>query len=337
MIYRVMEVCGTHTHALMRFGLKHLYSESLELMSGPGCPVCVTSQSDIDALFSMCDQGIRLYSFGDLLKVPGSKGTLRELRAQGGDVREVYSPLHVLEDMNEDPTECAVFVAIGFETTAPLVASLVEEIVRRGISGLYICSLLKLIPPAMKALLDKVDCAIDGFICPGHVSVIIGGRPFEQLAVKYEKPFVIAGFEESVLRNALDTIEKMLKEGLKGVENAYSPLVRSEGNPTALKKISDFFDTCDAHWRGIGELADSGLKLKDCYKHLDAEVIFALEEPVSQDPCPCGDVLTGKIRPRDCSYFGTRCDPGSPIGPCMVSSEGACHAEFLYEYRGARR
>ncbi len=335
MIYRVMEVCGTHTHALMRFGLKHLYSESLELMSGPGCPVCVTSQSDIDALFSMCDQGIRLYSFGDLLKVPGSKGTLRELRAQGGDVREIYNPLQVLKDIAKDPTERALFVAIGFETTAPLVASLVEEIVKQRVSGLYIYSLLKFIPPAMEALLDEDDCLIDGFICPGHVSVIIGEKPFEQLAAKHERPFVIAGFEEAVLRKALDALCGMLKDNRKGVENAYSPLVRPDGNPVALEKISRYFDTCTAEWRGIGQLSGSGLRLKERYRYLDAESVFAVDKPASRDPCPCGEVLTGKIRPEGCSHFGTDCVPGSPIGPCMVSSEGACHAEFLYRHRSA--
>jgi len=333
MSFQVMEVCGTHTHVLMKLGLKKLYSGTLDLISGPGCPVCVTSQSDLDVLFSLCLQGVRLYSFGDLLKVPGHKGTLRELRAQGGDVREIYSPLNVLEDLEENPTENACFVAIGFETTAPLVASLVEEIEKKSVSGLYIYSLLKLIPPAMEVLLSDDTCMIDGFICPGHVSVVIGEKPYESLAQRFDKSFVIAGFEESVLRDALDIIVDMLRTGRKGVENAYSPLVQPDGNPVAQKKIRDYFEVFDADWRGLGHLPNSGLRLKKSLAHIDAEQVFTVERSNSPDLCPCGEVLTGRTRPFECSYFGIDCVPETPIGPCMVSSEGACHAEFLYGHR----
>jgi hydrogenase expression/formation protein HypD len=333
MSYRVMEVCGTHTHAIMRYGLKHVYKEKLDLISGPGCPVCVTSQSDIDRLLYLCQQGFRIYSFSDLLKVPGEKGTLRDIRAGGGDVREIYNPLQIIDDIKKEPAEYAVFAAIGFETTAPLVAALVEELVSNQMNNIYIYSLLKLIPPAMDILLQDSESRIDGFLCPGHVSVVIGELPYIELSKKYNNPFVIGGFDEMHLRVALDKIQKMLETREGGVVNAYSSVVKREGNLKAQELIKKYFKQSNAEWRGLGEIPDSGLSLREEYSSYDIKSHFSLESIRSYDRCPCGSVITGKIQPYECTYFGNECTPESPVGPCMVSSEGACHAFYLYQQR----
>lgn len=333
MSYRVMEVCGTHTHAIMRYGLKYVYENKLDLISGPGCPVCVTSQSDIDRLLYLCQQGFRIYSFSDLLKVPGEKGTLRNIRAGGGDVREIYNPLQLIDDMKNDPAENAVFAAIGFETTAPLVAALIEELVNNQINNVYIYPLLKLIPPAMDILLQERDNKIDGFLCPGHVSVVIGELPYIELSRKFENPFVIGGFDEMHLRVALDKILKMLEKGENGVVNAYSSVVKREGNVQAQKLIKKYFRRSNAEWRGLGDIPNSGLSLKEEYLFYDIRSHYSFDNIRSHDRCPCGGVITGKIQPHECSYFGKECTPASPVGPCMVSSEGACHAFYLYQQR----
>ncbi|MGC9383790.1 MAG: hydrogenase formation protein HypD [Kosmotogaceae bacterium] len=333
MSYRVMEVCGTHTHAIMRYGLKHVYKEKLDLISGPGCPVCVTSQSDIDRLLYLCQQGFRIYSFSDLLKVPGEKGTLRDIRAGGGDVREIYNPLQIIDDMKKDPAEYAVFAAIGFETTAPLVAALVEELVSNQMNNIYIYSLLKLIPPAMDILLQDSESRIDGFLCPGHVSVVIGELPYIELSKKHDNPFVIGGFDEIHLRLALDKILKMLEKKENGVLNAYSSVVKREGNLKAQEIIKHYFKQSNVEWRGLGYITNSGLSLKEEYSSYDIKSHFSLENIKSYDNCPCGSVITGRIQPYECSYFGRKCTPVSPVGPCMVSSEGACHAFYLYQQR----
>ncbi|ACR79277.1 hydrogenase formation HypD protein [Kosmotoga olearia TBF 19.5.1] len=332
--YRVMEICGTHTHALMRYGLKELYSERLELVCGPGCPVCVTSQSDIDRILYLCDLGMRIYTFGDLMKVPGKNGNLRERKALGACVREVYNPLWIVDDMKKDPARGAVFVAIGFETTAPLIASLIEEIERERIENLYVYLLLKLIPPAMEALLEDEENKLDGFICPGHVSTIIGERPYIKLAEKVKKPFVIAGFTREELTVALEKMSEMLEKSAYGVVNVYASAVKPEGNLDAREKIKNFFEVTDTLWRGLGTIPNSGLKLREKYRRFDVMAHFQMENVSSEDPCPCGEVLTGKIKPEECQLFGTLCLPETPVGPCMVSSEGACHASFLYGRKG---
>lgn len=331
---RVMEICGTHTHALMRYGFKEFYSKRFELVCGPGCPVCVTSQSDIDRILYLCDLGMRVYTFGDLLKVPGKNGNLRERKALGASVQVVYNPLWVVEDMKKDPARSAVFVAIGFETTAPLIASLIEEIEREGIENLYIYTLLKLIPPAMKALLEDKGNRLDGFICPGHVSTIIGEEPYQELAEKVKKPFVIAGFGREELTVALEKMSEMLDKGIYGVANVYASAVKPEGNPGAREKIENLFEITDAFWRGLGIIPDSGLKLRGKYRKYDVLSHIQIENITTEDPCPCGKVLTGKTKPEECPLFGTRCLPETPVGPCMVSSEGACHASFLYGRKG---
>ncbi|AKI98308.1 hydrogenase formation protein HypD [Kosmotoga pacifica] len=326
-----MEVCGTHTHALMQFGLKDVYRDKMRLVSGPGCPVCVTSQSDIDRLLYLCDQGVRIYTFGDLMKVPGSFGTLREKRALGADVREIYNPLEIIEDMRKQPTTIAVFAAIGFETTAPLVAELIAEIEKSGVKNLYIYSLLKRIPPAIEALLSDPDCEIDGLLCPGHVATVIGETPFVKLSEKFEKPFVIAGFTAEQLIFALEKMYEMLTKGIIGVFNAYYSTVKKEGSPLALKALKKFFETSDAEWRGLSVIKDSGFMLKKEYSVINALQKYPqLYKITSKDNCPCGQVLKGKLEPEDCSYFGVSCNPENPLGPCMVSSEGSCHAVFLY-------
>ncbi|OAA30667.1 hypothetical protein AT15_09565 [Kosmotoga arenicorallina S304] len=330
-LFNVMEVCGTHTHALMQYGLREVYRNKMKLISGPGCPVCVTSQSDIDRLIYLCDLGIRIYTFGDLMKVPGTSGTLREKKALGADVREVYNPIDIIEDMRKDPTEGAVFAAIGFETTAPLVASLIKEIESASIENLYIFNLLKRIPPAIEALLEDPDCAIDGFLCPGHVATIIGELPFKKLSEKFEKPFVIAGFTRELLVFALEKMYEMLSSGISGVFNAYYSTVKPDGNPLAIEMLKSVFRASNAEWRGLGVIPDSGFKLKSENSVINALQIYPeLSKISSKDQCPCGQVLKGKLDPENCEFFGVSCNPERPMGPCMVSSEGSCHAAFLY-------
>ena len=316
--YRVMEVCGTHTHALLEFGLKDRYAADFDLISGPGCPVCVTSQTDIDNLLELCDLGVRIYTFSDLMKVPGKTGNLRDRKATGANVKEVYSPLEVLTDLDRNPAHKAVFVAIGFETTAPLVASLIEETEKRGIKNLLFYNLLKRIPPAMSAILERQDTRIDGFLCPGHVSAIIGAAPYRFVAEEYGKACVIAGFSQRDLLIALEALKRMLVSGVKGPVNAYPAAVREEGNLIAMNKIHRFFEYSTAEWRGLGLIPDSGLKLRGEYSRFDVFGSFS------------GLVLFGSIDPEEWGFFGKKCRPDNPVGPCMVSSEGACHARYLY-------
>ncbi|MCD6159353.1 MAG: hydrogenase formation protein HypD [Kosmotoga sp.] len=330
-VFNVMEVCGTHTHALMQYGLREVYRNKMKLISGPGCPVCVTSQSDVDRLIHLCDQGVRIYTFGDLMKVPGSFGTLREKKALGADVREIYNPLEIIEDMKKDPAEAAVFAAIGFETTAPLVAGLISEIESSSMKNLYIYNLLKRIPPAIETLLSDPDCAIDGLLCPGHVATIIGELPFKRLSEKFKKPFVIAGFTRELLVFALEKMYEMLVTGVSGVFNAYYSTVMRTGNPLAIETLEELFGASDAEWRGLGIIPNSGYALKSEDSVINALQIYPeLCKISSKDQCPCGQVLKGKLDPEECKFFGIACNPERPMGPCMVSSEGSCHAAFLY-------
>jgi hydrogenase expression/formation protein HypD len=235
--------------------------------------------------------------------------------------------------MKKDPVEYAVFAAIGFETTAPLVAALVEELVSNQMNNIYIYSLLKLIPPAMDILLQDSESRIDGFLCPGHVSVVIGELPYIELSKKYENPFVIGGFDEMHLRIALDKIQKMLEMRESGVVNAYSSVVKREANLKAQGLIKKYFKQSNVEWMGLVEIQNSGLSLREKYSFYDIKSHYYFENVRSYDRCPCGSVITGKIHPSECSYFGSECAPASPVGPCIVSSEGACHTFYLYQQR----
>ncbi len=330
-----MEVCGTHTVAIFRHGIRSILPDGLKLLSGPGCPVCVTSIRDIDTAIAIArsDDAI-LTTFGDMMRVPGGKQSLMEVRAEGADIRIVYSPLDSLKIAKENPGKKVVFFSAGFETTAPSAAATVSEAVRMGIPNFFLYSVHKVVPPALEALLLSDDVRIDGFILPGHVSTIIGTKPYRFISEKYSIPCAVTGFDANDILGGIAMLLKQTIEGKASVEVEYKTVVREEGNPKAVKFIEDVFEPCDSYWRGIGIIPGSGLKLRKSWKHRDAEAVFTLEVPDIAEPrgCMCGLVLRGVKLPSECPLFAKVCNPDKPVGACMVSSEGSCAA--YYRYRG---
>lgn len=334
---RFMEVCGTHTVAISQLGLRGLLGDKVELLSGPGCPVCVTDQADIDLVVELARlPGVTVATFGDLLRVPGTSSSLDKERSSGKSIKVCYSPWEAVELAVAIPERRVIFVGIGFETTAPAVAVSLNEAIRRGISNFYLLSLHKLVPPVMQALASDPDLKIDGFLLPGHVSTIIGRREFELALEGAGKPSVIAGFEPVDILVALKLLLEQLVSGTASVVNGYPRAVREEGNTQAKKIMSEFFVPADASWRGLGMVPRSGLKLRPQYISRDAASVFEVRIPpaVPRRGCRCGEVLSGRITPRACALFGLVCTPESPAGPCMVSSEGACAAYYRYEADG---
>ena len=330
-----MEVCGTHTVAIFRHGIRSILPDGLKLLSGPGCPVCVTSIRDIDTAIAIArsDDAI-LTTFGDMMRVPGGKQSLMEVRAEGADIRIVYSPLDSLKIAKENPGKKVVFFSAGFETTAPSAAATVSEAERMGIPNFFLYSVHKVVPPALEALLLSDDVRIDGFILPGHVSTIIGTKPYRFISEKYSIPCAVTGFSANDILGGIAMLLKQTIEGKASVEVEYKTVVREEGNPKAVKFIEDVFEPCDSYWRGIGIIPGSGLKLRKSWKHRDAEAVFTLEVPDIAEPkgCMCGLVLRGVKMPSECPLFAKVCNPDKPVGACMVSSEGSCAA--YYRYRG---
>jgi hydrogenase expression/formation protein HypD len=330
-----MEVCGTHTMAISRSGLRTALSAKVELVSGPGCPVCVTSQGDMGRAIALAGlEGVTLATFGDMMRVPGPQGTLMEASSRGADVRVVYSPLDAVALAEENPERRVVFLGVGFETTAPTVAAAVLRAREKGLDNFFLLSLHKLIPPALKALVDMDDFSIDGFLLPGHVSVILGTEAYRFLAEEHGIPCVISGFEAADILRAVFLLMRMKQEGKAEVANEYSRAVRAQGNPKARETMLRVFMEADAEWRGLGVIPGSGLALRDEFRALDAGR-WEVEVPVPEERsgCRCGDVLCGRIRPPDCPLFARACTPDSPYGPCMVSSEGTCASYYLYEVR----
>ena len=330
---RLMEVCGTHTMAVFRHGIRSMLPEGLSLLSGPGCPVCVTPVGDIDAAISLAmDKGVILTTFGDMMRVPGSKASLAEARAQGADIRVVYSPLEALEAADRHKDREVVFFATGFETTSPLVAATILEAEDRGIRNFTILCVHKLVPPALRALLNSGDVQVDGFILPGPVSAIIGSRPYGFLVEEYRKPSVITGFEARDILTGIEMIMEQIASGTARIGNQYARVVREEGNPKALSILRRVFDVEDARWRGIGTLPDSGLRPGEAFLERDALTRFGLDTNSSDEPsaCDCGEVLKGMKVPTDCRLFGKACTPEKPVGACMVSTEGSCAAYYRY-------
>ena len=327
-----MEVCGTHSHAIARYGLRELLPDNLRLVSGPGCPVCVTPPEVIDAALELAGSGVWLATFGDMMKVPGSRASLGELKAQGAQFKVVYSPLQAVQWAQENPRQPITFIGVGFETTAPSVAVCILEAQRLDLGNFTVLLAHKLVPPALRALVSQPDVRIDGFLCPGHVSVIIGSRPYEPLA-QAGVPCVIAGFEPSDILQSVQELARMNREGTAAVVIQYRRVVKAEGNPTALAKMSQVFQIADTRWRGMGEIPASGLEIRDTYARFDAQRRFDLHlHPVPEPAgCECGAILRGVKRPVECALFGTACCPEHPVGPCMVSSEGACAAVYRYE------
>jgi hydrogenase expression/formation protein HypD len=329
----IMEVCGSHTMAIARYGIRDLLPPNVKLLSGPGCPVCVTAPGYVDAAIDLARRGVTIASFGDMLHVPGSSSSLAECRSEGARVEICYSPRAALELAGADPNREVVFLAVGFETTIAPVASLVELAIRRGIENLSLLTSFKLVPPALSAVLSDPALRIDAFLCPAHVSAIIGPRSYEPFAREHGKPCVIAGFEPLDILFGLCGILTQMAEGRAEVENLYARVVRSNGNPLARAVIDRFLRPAAAHWRGIGLLPDSGLVLRDEFARYDAEKRFdVVVGPGNEHPaCMCGDVIKGKRTPTECPLFAKRCTPLDPVGPCMVSAEGSCAAYFKYE------
>jgi len=329
-----MEVCGGHTHTIYKHGLEDYLPESVSLVHGPGCPVCVIPMGRVDdAIFIAQQPDVVLASFGDMMRVPGGHGSFFDAKAAGADIRMVYSPLDALRIARREPDKHVVFVAIGFETTAPSTAMTILRAAADGVENFSVfCSHVTIIP-AVKAILDSPDMQLDGFIGPGHVSTVIGCRPSEFLAQRYGKPLVTAGFEPLDILQSVLMLLTQLREGRTDVENQYSRVVPWDGNPRALEVIDQVM-TLRPHfeWRGLGFIPYSALRLRDEYARFDAEVLFDLPAIRVADPkaCQCGEVLKGTIKPWECKVFGTACTPETPIGTCMVSSEGACAAYYNF-------
>ena len=329
-----MEVCGTHTVAIFRSGLHSLLPESVEHLSGPGCPVCVTHDSEVASYLKLAEQDdVILATFGDLLRVPGPNGkTLKTAKAEGARIEIVYSPFDALSLAADNPSERVVFLGIGFETTAPTVAATVKMAKARGIQNFVVLSFHKRVPPAMRALVTDQNTSVDAFLLPGHVSTVIGIEPYRFLASEYGIPAVVTGFEPADILQSLIYVARMRAEGKADIVNAYTRAVASEGNPQAVAIMNEVFVHGDALWRGIGRIDESGLVFSDSYAEFDASRVLNLhvEETAPIKGCQCGDVLKGIIKPNQCPLFGTACTPAKPVGPCMVSTEGSCAAYYKY-------
>ena len=332
----LMEVCGTHTVAIFRHGIRQLLPPPLSMLSGPGCPVCVTTNADIDKAIALAEQaGVTLATFGDMMKVPGSYQSLQQVKADGSDVRVVYSPRDAVCMARDNPRRPVVFLAVGFETTAPTIAAALLEAEALGLKNFYLISVHKLIPPAMRALLTAGEVRIDGFICPGHVSVVIGSQPYQFIPQQYGVPCVITGFEPLDVLQGIEMLLRQIADGRAEVEIQYRRGVRPEGNPLARELVSRVFETSDADWRGLGCIPGSGLKLRPEYRRFDAEEAFAISPPSTKEHkgCLCGDILRGVKTPPECPLFAKACTPERPVGPCMVSSEGTCAGWYQYGSR----
>jgi hydrogenase expression/formation protein HypD len=330
---KLMEVCGTHTMAIFKHGIRSLLPESIHLLSGPGCPVCVTSAGDIEAVIALAtDEDVILTTFGDMMRVPGRKQSLEEVKAEGAEVRVIYSPLDALKIAEKEKEKEIVFFATGFETTSPLVAATVYEADKRNIENFSVYSVHKRVPPALRALLHDKDVQVHGFILPGHVSAIIGSHAYGFLADEHNIPSVITGFEAWDILSGILMLLEQIRYGKPRVENQYVRVVREEGNPKALSMIREVFETEDAHWRGIGTIPESGLRLRPSLENRDAVKRFGIQRRHIEEPsaCQCGEVLKGIIIPTDCTLFGKGCRPERPVGPCMVSSEGSCAAYYRH-------
>lgn len=330
---KLMEVCGTHTMEIGRLGLRPLLPESLELVSGPGCPVCVTPGGVIDAAADLAAaQGVSVLSFGDMIRVPGNRRSLDEVSTGGADVRVVASPLQAVRIARDEPQRRFVFVAVGFETTIPAVARAVEQAGQAGLRNLTFLVTHRLVPPALDVLVGDPTLRIAGFILPGHVSAVIGEQAYARL-VTAGVPGVITGFEPLDILAGIHEALSLIDGRRVEIVNRYRRVVKPEGNPRALELIERVFEPIDAPWRGIGVIPRSGLALRRGYRAFDASAVYGIDVTVDAMPggCSCGDVLKGVIRPDQCPLFGKTCTPLSPVGPCMVSSEGSCAAYHRYE------
>lgn len=339
----IMEVCGGHTHTIMKYGLTQLLPQNINFIHGPGCPVCIMPKERIDHAYTLAMQeDVILLTLGDMIKVPGSHGSLQDARAKGADVRYVYSPMDAIKVAQENPNKKIIFFAIGFETTTPMSAALLDVVIKQNIKNIFFHINHVTVPEVMKELIDSrdehvnsYDHRIDAFIGPSHVSVISGSKIYEIFPTHYRIPVVVAGFEPVDVMEAIYMMVKQFNEGRSDLEIQYKRLVTHEGNLKAQALIEKYFEKVDLFkWRGMGNVPNSALKLRDEYAAYDAEVLYKSILPYDEIDdhklCICGDILRGFAKPQECSVFGTACKPSSPLGSCMVSSEGACAAYYKY-------
>ena len=330
----LMEFCGGHTHAIFRYGIEQMLPDNIEMVHGPGCPVCVLPMGRVDDCVALAERpGVIFATFGDAMRVPGSRKSLLQAKAEGADIRMVYSPLDALSLARKNPEHEVIFFGLGFETTMPSTALTLLQAEKEGIRNFSLfCNHITTVP-TIKAILDSPDMKIDGFLAPGHVSMVIGARPFDFVARDYDRPIVITGFEPLDILQSIWMLLKQLAEGRSEVENQYSRVVPPEGNRAALEAISKVFEIREFfEWRGLGSIDHSGVKIRQAYADFDAERKFAVPNLQIADPrsCQCGEVVKGVIKPWECKIFGTACTPETPMGALMVSSEGACAAYFSY-------
>ncbi len=330
---RLMEVCGTHTVSIFRSGIRSVLPENISLLSGPGCPVCVTDQGEIDAFIELAriDDAI-ITTFGDLMRVPGTQSSLQKESAGGRDIRVVYSTFDALEIAKKNPAKKVVFLGIGFETTAPTIAAAILSAAQMEVKNFSVISAHKLVPPALEALMASADVRIDGFILPGHVSVIIGLNAYQPFFDRYQIPCVVAGFEPTDILQAISMLVEMLESDSPALDNAYPRVVTIEGNTKAQQILHEIFEPADACWRGIGVIPRSGLKIREKYVAHDAQKLFDVQVSDTKTPkgCACGEILIGTKTPPECALYKKACTPMDPIGPCMVSTEGTCAAYYKY-------
>ncbi len=331
---KFMEVCGGHTHTIYRHGIEHLLPSNVELVHGPGCPVCVIPMGRVDDAIAVAETpGVIFTSFGDMMRVPGGNGSLLQAKARGADVRFVYSPLDALRLAQDNPDREVVFFAVGFETTAPSTALTVLRARQLGVTNFTVfCNHVTIVPP-IKAILESPDLRLNGFLGPGHVSTVVGNRPYRFVTEQYHKPLVTAGFEPLDILEAVAMLLTQISQGRCEIENQYKRVVRDEGNPRALAILGEVFELRPHfEWRGLGFISQSALKLAPAFSDFDAELRFSVPGVRVADPkaCQCGEVLKGVIKPWECKVFGTACTPETPIGTCMVSSEGACAAYYNF-------
>ncbi len=333
---RLMEVCGGHTHTIMKYGIPQILPDTIEFVHGPGCPVCIMPKERIDHAYVLSQQpDVIMVTLGDMIKVPGSHGSLQDARSKGADVRFVYSPLDTLKIAKDNPEKKVIFFAIGFETTTPMTAALIDQVIKHDLKNIFFHINHVTVPEVMEVLLQSEECLIDAFIGPSHVSVITGSKIYDQFPKKYHKPVVVTGFEPIDVMEGILMIVRQVNEKRADLENQYKRSVSYEGNIVAQDLINKYFDQRELFkWRGLGNIPKSGLKLKDEFSYLDAEKIYdkvlPKEEINDHKLCICGDILKGVAKPTDCKVFGKACKPSSPIGSCMVSSEGACAAYYKY-------
>ena len=332
--FKFMEVCGGHTHTIYRHGIEHLLPPGVDLVHGPGCPVCVIPMGRVDDAITVAETpGVIFTTFGDMMRVPGGRGNLLQAKAEGADVRMVYSPLDSLRIARENPERQVVFFAVGFETTAPSTAVTLVKARQDGVANFSVyCNHVTIIPP-IKAILESPDLRLNGFIGPGHVSTVVGNRPYRFIPARYGLPLVTAGFEPLDILEAVAMLLAQIRQGRCEVENQYSRVVRDGGNPAALALLEEVFELRPHfEWRGLGFISQSALRLRDTFADFDAETRFSVPGVRVADPkaCQCGEVLKGVIKPWQCKVFGTACTPETPIGTCMVSSEGACAAYYNF-------